>query len=135
MAGNACSGRGTGQTAHSLKQTRHCDGFDQCFVRTKESGDAAIVEITRSTRDSDDLDARKLLMEHPGEFKAVHIRHQDIRNDQIDGMALEMSQAVPRRGYFIDGIPGSFQRPPEELSGRSFIVDQKNFSQSAVSSL
>ncbi len=105
------------QTAHCFEQTGNRDRLDQRFMRTKESGHAAIVEIFPAARHGDDLEVWKLVVEHPGEFKTIHIRHQDIGDNEIDRMALEMGQSVSRRGRLIDAVPRPFQRPPEELSG------------------
>lgn len=98
----------------------------------EESGHTAVINILLPSGDSNHLYARILLMEHPGQLKSAHVRHEDIGDDEVHRMGLQMIQAVLCRGRLCDSISGSLQYFPEELSGRWFIINQEDFSHQAT---
>lgn len=109
-----------------LQEARECKRFGYGLVGTQHLGYGTVIQILASAGDRNDSYVREIPMQHPHHLQAIHVRHEDIGDHQINGLRTDLAQSLNPSRCLPDLIAGSFKRLAEELANRLLIIDDEN---------
>ena len=78
------------------------------------------VGLSLASSQGDDLYVGRFLPQRHDDFQTVTVRHEQVRDHEINGSVPELPESITPIGRIHDGVPGFFQYPTEE--GTDLIV-------------